>query len=386
MKNPRKPARTIIVYFVAALLVWMPVSISLQRYPPKPTGPHAVGRLSRLWIDISRPEILTDDPDDYREIPVEIWYPAEAGNGEATPYFPDLDQLAQGLAASGEVSPLEVFGLRFMKSHERYNASVSREADPCPIILFSPGNGTNVEFYAGIAEELASHGYIVIGINHPYDVAAVALQNGSVARFIEGPLEMQVRREWVAGRIDVRTDDILFVLKKLKELTMSNDPILARHLDTSRVAVMGHSLGGIAAAEACRANSLLQACLNLDGLQIGGPFSASETPPQVPLPNQPFMMITKEAELHPAIISLFEALPSESYRVVIDNATHENFTDGPVLIPSFLPIPDQSDQILALTRKYTLAFFDQTLRQAESPLLEESFQDMQTRLEVYSPP
>lgn len=369
------------VGLIILVLVFLPgISAAAQLEIPEPTGPYAVGRTARAWVDASRPEALTETAGDFREVPVEIWYPAEAGTGAATPYFPDLEQVAQGLAASGEVSPVEVFGLRFIRSHERRDAQLASAAAPYPVILFSPGNGTNVEFYAALAGELASHGYIVVGLNHPYDVAAVALQDGSVARFTDGPFALEARQDWVAGRIAERTADALFALDQLQALNTNGDAFFDGHLDFNRVGVMGHSLGGITAAQACLSDPRLHACLNLDGLQQGGPFSTSADP--VP-PEQPFMLITKEEQLHHAIRAVFEATPSQSYRVVIRGATHDHFTDGPLLIPSLLPLPNRADRLLALMRSYSLAFFKQALRQQPSALLEKSAQGPQAVLDVF---
>ena len=152
-------------------------------------------------------------------------------------------------------------------------------------------------------------------------------------------------------------------------------------MDLSRVAVMGHSLGGISAAQACGASTQFLACLNLDGLQQGGPFSTTVNPEP---PDQPFMMNTKEEQLHPAIIALFEAVPSGSYRVVILAATHDSFTDGPLLLPSLLPLPNQADEITSHVRAYTLAFFEQSLRGQPDPLLGRPVQTRDLKLEVYS--
>jgi predicted dienelactone hydrolase len=148
------------------------------------------------------------------------------------------------------------------------------------------------------------------------------------------------------------------------------------------VGVIGHSLGGITAAEACRVTFQIRSCVNLDGLQQGGPFSADAHP--IP-PGQPFMMITKEKTLAPAIIALFAAAQSGSYRVVLPEAQHDNFTDGPLLLPSLLPIPNQADQLLSFIRAYTLAFFEQTLNQRPSPLLSKPLHSQSVWLEVYPP-
>jgi len=286
------------------------------------------------------------------------------------------------LSASGEVTPLEVLGLRFVRSHERLDASLADRAASYPVILLSPGNGTNVEFYAAIAEELASHGYIVVGLDHSYDVAAVVLHDDRVAQFVEGPFELQAHQNWVKERIAVRTADMLFALDQLRRLNVEDDSLLSGHLDLTRVGVMGHSLGGINAAEACRASAQLRACLNLDGLQQGGPFSADRNP--LP-PDQPFMMITKERTLQPAIIALFANTHSGSYRVVIPGANHDNFTDGPLLLPSLLPMPNKADHFLFFIRAYTLAFFEQTLNRQQSQLLSKPLQSQSVWLDVYPP-
>jgi predicted dienelactone hydrolase len=151
---------------LALLLAALAASLYEQLDLPAPTGAYAVGRTAFAWVDPDRAESLTPDEADRREVPVVVWYPAQAGTGESAAYFPGLETVAPTLAASGEVSALEVWGLRHIRSVERLNA-VPAEG-PFPVLLLSPGNGTNVEFYAALAGELASQGYVVVGLNHPY--------------------------------------------------------------------------------------------------------------------------------------------------------------------------------------------------------------------------
>jgi pimeloyl-ACP methyl ester carboxylesterase len=237
-----------------------------------------------------------------------------------------------------------------------------------------------MEFYDAFAGDLASHGYIVVGVNHPYDVAAVALQDGQVAQYIDGPMSFAGREVWTGARVAERTADLLFVLSLLHELNGQGDALLSGRMDLTRVGVMGHSLGGITAAQACQAGDDLAACLNLDGIQRGGPFSADDHPSP---PRQPFMMITKEKELTPAQAALFAAASSGSYRVVLPAAAHDSFTDGALLRPSLLP--GRSETILAWVRAYTLAFFEQKLLDRESELLHEAPSGADVLLEIYAP-
>lgn len=368
----------------AVVVLCLFLSLALQLDLPKPTGPYTVGRTTTNWVDASRSEVITADPNDTRELPTSIWYPAETGTGTKATYFPNLDQVAQNLSASGEVGRLEVAGLPLIRSNSYENAAVSNTETTYPVLLLSPGNGTNVEFYAALADELASHGYVVVGLNHPYDGAAVSLSNGRVAQFAAVPpsTDREANQTQVRERIDVRTADALFALDQLQTLNADPENPLAGRLDLTRVGIMGHSLGGITAAQACQQDPRLKACLNLDGLQEGGAFSAHRDPQ---LPTQPFMFITKEEEMMRPLVKLFEALPSESYQVTIHGATHDSFTDGPLLLPSLLPITNKADRIHTLTREYTLAFFDQVLNGQSNPLLATPLSDGQVSVEIYRP-
>jgi dienelactone hydrolase len=340
-----------------------------------------VGQTIFQWVDSSRPEVLTDDPDDSREVMAVVWYPARPGTGTQDGYFPGLSKVSQALRESGEVEGWEVLGLRFIRSNSYLDVEPVKDDGPFPVVLFSPGNGTNVEFYASIAGEIASHGYIVVGINHPYDVAAVELSNGSVAPYntAQWSLSMSAHQAYTAERIKVRTADVSFALDQLEIMNSNANGPFAGLLDLKGVAVAGHSLGGITASEACKGDERFRACLNFDGLQNGGPFStdASATPP-----NQPFMFLTKESQLHPLLIEKFEST-AESYWVVIHGASHDSFTDGPQLQPSLLPGPNQADRLMRLIQKYTLAFLEHSVKGRSARLLSNSVEGHDVSVKVF---
>ncbi|HXD10392.1 MAG TPA: hypothetical protein VN653_10045 [Anaerolineales bacterium] len=81
---------------------------------------------------------------------------------------------------SGELGWWEVFALQFIRSNISLNVVPVKEGASYPVVLFSPENGTNIEFYSSLMGEIASHGHIVVGLNRPYEVAAVELSSGSV--------------------------------------------------------------------------------------------------------------------------------------------------------------------------------------------------------------
>jgi len=371
----------IISFSVLALVIVLVLLIIPQLELPAPTGPYAVGERVFRWVDPSRPEVLTDAPEDMREVFSLIWYPAKPGTGLNAGYFPGLSSMSKALSESGEVNYLEVFGLQFIRSRILMDADLATSQTPYPVLILSPGNGTNIEFYASIASEIASHGYIVVGLNHPYDVPAVELSDGDIAPYDKGQwlLEPKEHAAYTLERIDVRTADVLFALDQLEELNSNADSPFTNMLNLDAIAVAGHSLGGITAAQACKADARFRGCINFDGVQSGGPFSMEES--AIP-PAQPFMFLTKESQLHPKFIESFETT-SQSYWVVIHGAAHDSFTDGPLLQPSLLPIQNHADQIMMLIQKYTLAFLDQILKGKPGDLLSKSVYMQDVSVEIY---
>lgn len=370
-----------LLLILGILILLLTFSVLMQRRLPKPTGPYSVGRTSISLTDSSRPEVMTIDQDDKRFVENIIWYPARANTGLSEPYFPDLNQVQTDLVASGSVSAFEAVGLGLVLPNSNWQADVAESNVPYPVLLLSPGNETNVIFYSAIAEELASYGFVVVGINHPYDVPGVVIQDGQVAEYdsSQWDLSQEQHHKYTQDRMEVRVADLLFIMDSLSDWNRE-DLLFANQLDIERVGVLGHSLGGITAAQSCYKDGRIKACLNMDGIQAGGAFSVYANPP---LPDQSFIFITKEEGFNPRIIEQFEALTGKGYLVRVQKATHDSFTDGPLLIPTLLPLENQADRIMAQIRKYTVAFFQQELFGEVSSLQEKNYQDELVKVELF---
>ncbi|HUP16993.1 MAG TPA: hypothetical protein VM848_13205 [Acidimicrobiia bacterium] len=336
----------LILGLVLASSTWIHLEI------PTLTGDYSVGRQEFLWTDPMRPEPRTQDLADHRQTGLVVWYPAESGTGSPAPYVPDLEAIKSGLLASGEFNSMEVAGLGWVRSHAFADAAVDSSADRYQLLVLSPGNATNVEFYGSLAEDLASNGYVVVGLNHPFQVTAMSLTDGSLAVY-----DTAADAGPVADKIAERVADVEFVLNKLgHEIAVGR--FLDGRVDLSRVGVLGHSNGGLTAAEVCRASPAVTACMNIDGQAASGPFGTSGEPAPV---GRPFMYLTKEAEIHPALAATFEQSGAGTFRVVIPAATHDQFADGPLFQPGLWPLDRTADRVQTVTRGFARAFFDELL-------------------------
>ena len=374
LTTPRPPWRRIVAGTAALILVLAASAVGstlAHLHLPAPTGEYAVGRARTVLADESRGERNTTSESDLRRLRIVAWYPAIAGTGTPAAYVEDLYAIGDGLVASGSIGEFELSGLGLVTTSSRSGAEVADSSGGHPVVVLSPGNATNVDFYGSLAEDLASHGFVVIGIDHPYQSAAVAL--GDTVAVYAGDPPLSEAADVVTARIEQRVADIGFVLDRLAA-DGAGFADLDRQLDLDRVGVIGHSNGGLAAVEVCD-DPRVHACVNLDGQNQGGPFG---TRTDSSAPANPFLFMTKETDLHPALADVFEAGGTGGFRVVVPAAEHDSFTDGALFRPRLLPTDGLAEHVTTITRGFTLAFLEHTL--ADGP--RSAFGDVDARTDV----
>ncbi len=201
---------------------------------------------------------------------------------------------------------------------------------------------------------------------------------GDTVATYSGDAPMDQAEAVTRARIDERVADIGLVLDRL-ETDAAGFETLAARLDLDRVAVIGHSNGGLAAVQVCD-DPRVSACANIDGQNVAGPFGTSAHPAA---PANPFLFLTKETELHPALAEAFEAGGSGSYRVVVPSAAHDSFTDGPRFQPRLLPLEGTADAVMKVTRGFLIAFLDHSLRGASREVLGDVHAPTDVLAEIY---
>ncbi len=341
--------------------------------PPLTTGDFKVGTVTYHFVQHGRPEIFSEDPNDPRQVMVQLWYPADENEQPQASYIPNISVGGPALA--------NVFNLpSFLLSHVnliRPNATVEpplaeQEAPGgYPLILFSHGrSGTRIQNTQQV-EELASHGYIVASIDHAYGAGYTVFPDGRnilYDRSIFGDDSPDqagvVVTEWVK--------DFQFAIDTLAMFSQTEDHLLANGINFSQIGAFGHSTGGGAAYEFCYRDERCGAALGLDPWLVPTSTEAVETGI-----SKPIMSMQQEAGLGEVtdarLNRLFEQSTNDKYFLTIANTRHYDFTDFKHLSPALnwvgLTGSIEGDQVRGIMNDYTRAFFDFHLRGWQGVLL-----------------
>lgn len=314
------------ILILAALAPWALLPAPVL---PQPRGPHPVGEQVFRWVDASREEAATPDPADHRNVVVQAWYPAAAGpagrpDRDRTPYLDGLGRLPGPIMAF----PTFVFR-RFGEadSHAAPNAPISNARRTWPVVIFSPGYGAPRAFYTGLAADLASRGYVVLTVDHPYEAAVTQLADGRAV----GPAQYYGRGNteriaYMERQIPVRVADLRFALDQLTR-PGAIGPQLAGRLDANRVAAAGHSFGGATAVVAASEDPRIRAAADIDGM-LYGPVRGEALEGPLLLLESDHDGTGFRARYVEATEAVLSQVPAGGWRYAIGGANHFTFTDA----------------------------------------------------------
>ena len=313
------------------LLNLIPAFVFTDYHGRETTGEYKVAEGSAILIDTSRHEAFETDGS-FREVPVHFYYPEDYS----------------------EINGPEC-------------------AHTLPLVIFSHGAFGYYQSNASTYMELASHGYVVASLDHPYHsfftrdssgklitVDPQFIQTAMIVGGNENPYSeeetFEITNEWIKLRID----DESFVLDTLENAADGNYPdenwcfskegkekieeimILA---DNDRIGLMGHSLGGATAVSVGRRNDV-KAVIDLDGTMLGEQTGVENGHPVINEEPYPTPLLCINNEEH-QLEAMKEDRSSYSYanNVILDSAKegyvtyfvgtgHMNFTDLPLFAPA----------------------------------------------------
>ncbi len=342
---------------------------------PNPSGPYKVGLNTIKLVDETRLDPFAPDCRP-RAVMLSLFYPV---NLRSEYNLTCLSEYMPAVTATFEDQKYSPFGL-LIGSFEKLSLQVSCKNSSVyhhndyPVVLFSPALETSRLLYNAIAQSVASSGYIVASIDHPYDADIVEFPDGSFVLGANISSDAQV-----ALAVDTRAQDASFVLNELRKESVAKHLLRGarRGFNVSKVAMFGHSLGGAAAAAAMLNDSRIVGGLDLDG-SVYGPVVDQGL-------DRPFLLWGHQAKnrsMDETWATLWRHLRGWKLELELDGSTHYTFSDFPLVakvldLVNGLPPEDKALlgtldglRVIEIVGAYVTAFLDFVLRGVNTTLLQ----------------
>ena len=352
--QPKKPGRAIASCLLCSLfsgLLLIPAFLFTDYNGLPVSGQHQIAEASAILVDQSRMDPFEEDGS-FREVPVHFYYPADTAEGE-----------------------------KF------------------PLVVFSHGAFGYYQSNTSTYRELASNGYVVVALDHPHHAFFTQDTDGKMVlvdtAFLDSALnlnsitdkaqEFALYREWMG----LRTADMGFALDALKSAVtlgkagedwfLSEEdapkiPALLRMTDTTRIGLMGHSMGGATSVELGRTRDDVSAVVDLDGTMLGEYLGVQDGEMLVrkdpyPLPVLDFNNCESSLAIEQYIAQGFPypnvevlAQATDGFCVRIRDTKHMDFTDLPLLSPFLGKVlgsgERDTEETMTCVNSLVLEFFD----------------------------
>ena len=392
----------VLLAFTAFLATALPVFTL-----PKPTGDIAVGIHYFHLVDERRTDPFLSKSTQRRELMIKVYYPAKPDASKPfSPYFDGSIQLLHAWAGFYHLPTFLFDHFHLIKTYSKVGLAVSDAQPSYPVILFSNGAGTTMEVETSQSEDLASHGYIVVDIDHPY-VSAATVFPDRIVTAQEATTNFNTP-EPAAPITQIMADDDKFVIESLGKMNKGKKnkgriaPAFQGRLNLDEIGVIGHSVGGAVAYNMAINDRRVKAAINLDGTVYITPNGSRGIASFLMLANDKYhvqaiesrknLMETfnstpqrqqemrdmygskkaYEAAYHTAqqnISGLADVLKASGDLYTIDGSDHMKFTDIGLFIGSqwlrgLIQIGGKTEprRCLEITQALTVAFFDQHLK------------------------
>jgi len=389
------------IFTISIVLV---VSSCAAARMPAPDGEYLVGTTRIDLVDDSREEYYVSDPGAKRKISVQVWYPADKNESDQYDVYIS-DSLGRAMQEYMGIPSFVIGERRY--SNSRIGVPVASGRDTYPIIIFNHGYGSYGGQSYSQMESLASHGFIVFSISHPYTSVLTQFADGTVCERARNPYwddtksmqkDIDQIGSWYKNHLErIRSEplteakrgllvelsesrmysqlesdhgtwvsDTTFLIDSLESLNESPG-ILSQKMDIASVGIYGHSFGGSVASEvALRLPAMVKAGINLDGPCL---IYGYQEPARLQVP---FMFVySTDLRLGNAVCEqagLNDAyrLDSESdcYSVTMVGSAHHSFSDMtyiPFLKNSAMLGPIDPLRAGAVTGDLVLSFFKKYL-------------------------
>lgn len=370
--------------FTAVLVVatWF-CSTTADLVLPPPPGPYKISHISTELVDNARPDpwnpshprrmmISRFDPiprDQCQDKCIREYFGTFLGNIEDD-IFEAFFAPAGVTWPKGILPQLQIDGCCQPESSQIQE----RDGDGAlkfPLLLFGTGLNTTRLSCAVTAQHIASQGYTVVVMDHPYETDVVVFPDGTV---IYGGNVDTNNTESIVGALEIRATDASFVL----------DTLGVREGDS--VGMLGQSFGGPATATTMFREARVKGGIALDGMMFGPAVDGGLERPLLLFGSTGHNSTTDETWGQ-----LWESMDSQDPNVwfkelSINDSAHGTYSDSPVIadvagLRNDTELEEQfsgrvkGDRIMKITREYVDDFFGMVFNGSGQGLLEGPSED-----------
>lgn len=370
---------------------------------PKPTGTFQIGRTHLNFIDENRVDPSPLAGGKKRDIPIMIWYPIN-DSGTSSPLKlrrrRDLDSVKKFFIFQSV--PDEICNI-LTNSYE--DVPITDKVRKLPVLIYNHGLTGVMGANTILMEHMASHGYIVVSIGHPYDGVASYPDGRSIPIDVKKYNEYfersnseeedkkdkeflaQINREDISveemkkltekyllgdelkDQIEVWIDDVLFITDILERMNEGKiESQFKGKMDFIKgIGVFGHSYGGATAMLSCCLDDRLKYAVDIDGFVYGLKKQYKF--------NQPSMFMYSEGIM--GMNKYFYTInKNDTYSVSIKDSKHIDFIDIAYILKNWMKeLPEKYGKIdgnlmVKIRNDYVLSFFDKYMKDKDTLLLE----------------
>lgn len=238
---------------IGAVLLWgssLLLTILLPVFKlPAITGIHSIGSTTFQLKDSTRAN---------RVVSIKAWYPVnENGRSRLGSYHPNPSAAMSGIMGM----PGFVFGHLSLVKTQAFDLPVPRKTSKSyPLVIYSHGAMSSNIDNTALMENIASHGYVVLAIEHDFSFQFYGL-DPAIAMKPDVATQIVFVDALIQKVVPNQVADYNLLIRSLTQ----NEQKISQLIDLNKIALLGHSLGGTTAVNASFVVNNVKAVVNMDG-------------------------------------------------------------------------------------------------------------------------
>ena len=346
-----------------------------------PTGTYGVGKAEYHLIDLGRKE--TNNQAIHRELMVHIWYPTDTKTrAPKTSYDSDaMANMREFIKRESGIPLWLLSGLDATLVYTDNNAKIAASDNSFPAIIATHGSGTMIQHYTWMCEELASQGYVIVGINHTY-MATTRFPDGRMIYSLLNQKKQEGRqllKRWKQEQFEVAVQDVKFVIDYLSKFNSQPTSQFYKRLDLAHIGMFGHSGGGSLTMRMCLEDKRIKAGVAFDsGLRGNLDLAPLHIPFLEIVAKKSRIWADAEGKIEREKLNqLCKSSQPVMTIIELDDVGHGSFTDLPLLLHQTILTQALSKYITvdldasstcaikaqSIAKNVTINFFDKYLKQ-----------------------